>query len=119
MCGERARATRGKESGREADSAAWPTPLLPPPPNSFFSLLQVISGLVKYVPLEEMQGRRVAVVCNLKPAKMRGRSGGARFHSRGGLVRGSHEANLLCSRCCAPVPTCLSPPPPPLKPPQE
>jgi methionine--tRNA ligase beta chain len=33
---------------------------------------QVISGLVKWVPLEAMQQRRVVVVCNLKPAKMRG-----------------------------------------------
>jgi hypothetical protein len=33
--------------------------------------VQVISGLVKFVPVEEMQGRRVVVVCNLKPAKMR------------------------------------------------
>jgi methionine--tRNA ligase beta chain len=33
---------------------------------------QVISGLVKWLSLAEMQGRRVAVVCNLKPAKMRG-----------------------------------------------
>jgi tRNA-binding EMAP/Myf-like protein len=33
---------------------------------------QVISGLVKWVTLEAMRGRRVAVVCNLKPAKMRG-----------------------------------------------
>ena len=32
---------------------------------------QVISGLVKFVPAEEMQGRRVVVICNLKPAKMR------------------------------------------------
>ena len=32
----------------------------------------VISGLVRWVPLEAMQGRVVAVVCNLKPAKMRG-----------------------------------------------
>ncbi|CAG9462226.1 unnamed protein product [Pedinophyceae sp. YPF-701] len=32
---------------------------------------QVISGLVKFVPLDKMQGRRVCVVCNLKPAKMR------------------------------------------------
>lgn len=32
---------------------------------------QVISGLVKFVPEDKMQGRRVAVVCNLKPAKMR------------------------------------------------
>ena len=32
----------------------------------------VISGLAKFIPIEEMQGRMVAVVCNLKPAKMRG-----------------------------------------------
>ncbi|KAI3431480.1 hypothetical protein D9Q98_004532 [Chlorella vulgaris] len=32
---------------------------------------QVVSGLVKFVPEERMQGRRVVVVCNLKPAKMR------------------------------------------------
>eukprot|EP00892_Ulva_mutabilis_P002034 jgi/Ulvmu1/11831/UM080_0042.1 len=33
---------------------------------------QIVSGLVKWVPQEEMQGRRVAVLVNLKPAKMRG-----------------------------------------------
>ncbi len=33
--------------------------------------MQVISGLVKFVPQEKMQGRRVLVVCNLKAAKMR------------------------------------------------
>lgn len=32
----------------------------------------VVSGLVKYVPLEEMQNRLVVLLCNLKPAKMRG-----------------------------------------------
>jgi len=32
----------------------------------------VISGLVKFVPLEEMQQRMVVVLCNLKPVKMRG-----------------------------------------------
>lgn len=32
----------------------------------------IVSGLAKYVPLEEMQNRSVAVLCNLKPAKMRG-----------------------------------------------
>lgn len=32
---------------------------------------QVISGLVKFVPKEKMEGRRVVVCCNLKPAKMR------------------------------------------------
>ena len=32
---------------------------------------QVVSGLRKFVPEEKMQNRRVVVVCNLKPAKMR------------------------------------------------
>ncbi|KDD75141.1 putative tRNA binding domain-containing protein [Helicosporidium sp. ATCC 50920] len=32
---------------------------------------QIVSGLVKFVPEERMQGRMVVVVCNLKPAKMR------------------------------------------------
>jgi len=32
----------------------------------------VVSGLVKYIPLEEMRNRKVLVVCNLKPAAMRG-----------------------------------------------
>jgi methionyl-tRNA synthetase len=32
----------------------------------------VVSGLVKHVPLEEMQNRLVVCLCNLKPAKMRG-----------------------------------------------
>ncbi|XP_065260902.1 aminoacyl tRNA synthase complex-interacting multifunctional protein 1 isoform X1 [Emys orbicularis] len=32
----------------------------------------VVSGLVKHVPLEQMQNRMVVLLCNLKPAKMRG-----------------------------------------------
>jgi len=32
---------------------------------------QVISGLVKFVPKDQMENRRVVVCCNLKPAKMR------------------------------------------------
>uniref|UniRef100_A0A915Q0I5 Methionine--tRNA ligase, cytoplasmic n=1 Tax=Setaria digitata TaxID=48799 RepID=A0A915Q0I5_9BILA len=32
----------------------------------------VISGLVRHVPIEEMQNRLVICVCNLKPVKMRG-----------------------------------------------
>ncbi|XP_058757491.1 methionine--tRNA ligase, cytoplasmic-like [Vicia villosa] len=32
----------------------------------------VVSGLVKYIPVEEMQNRKVCVLCNLKPAAMRG-----------------------------------------------
>lgn len=34
--------------------------------------ITVISGLVKHVPIEEMQNRLLVVFCNLKPAKMRG-----------------------------------------------
>lgn len=33
---------------------------------------QVISGLVRHIPVEEMQNRMVVLLCNLKPAKMRG-----------------------------------------------
>lgn len=33
---------------------------------------QVISGLVKHIPLNEMQERPCVLLCNLKPAKMRG-----------------------------------------------
>ncbi|KAM9819943.1 aminoacyl tRNA synthase complex-interacting multifunctional protein 1-like isoform X1 [Syngnathus typhle] len=32
----------------------------------------VVSGLVKHVPLEQMQNRMAILLCNLKPAKMRG-----------------------------------------------
>ncbi|XP_051473451.1 aminoacyl tRNA synthase complex-interacting multifunctional protein 1 isoform X1 [Apus apus] len=32
----------------------------------------VVSGLVKHVPLDQMQNRMVILLCNLKPAKMRG-----------------------------------------------
>lgn len=32
----------------------------------------IISGLVKHVPIEQMRNRLVVVLCNLKPAKMRG-----------------------------------------------
>ncbi|KAL2983005.1 hypothetical protein AAZX31_12G017500 [Glycine max] len=32
----------------------------------------VVSGLVKFIPLDEMQNRKVCVLCNLKPVTMRG-----------------------------------------------
>ena len=32
----------------------------------------VVSGLVKFIPEEEMQNRMAVLLCNLKPAKMRG-----------------------------------------------
>lgn len=34
--------------------------------------ITVVSGLVKHVPIEEMENRLVIVLCNLKPSKMRG-----------------------------------------------
>ena len=32
----------------------------------------IVSGLVKHIPIEEMQDRVAIFMCNLKPAKMRG-----------------------------------------------
>jgi len=32
----------------------------------------IVSGLANYIPLEELEGRMCTVLCNLKPAKMRG-----------------------------------------------
>lgn len=32
----------------------------------------IVSGLVNFVPIEEMQDRMVVVLCNLKPAKLKG-----------------------------------------------
>jgi len=37
----------------------------------YSDILQV-SGLVKSVPLDQMQNRMAVLLCNLKPAKMRG-----------------------------------------------
>jgi methionine--tRNA ligase beta chain len=47
----------------------------------------IISGLVKFVPIVEMQGRRVMVLCNLKPRNMRG------IKSNGMLLCASNEAH--------------------------
>ncbi|KAF9917971.1 hypothetical protein BX616_010720 [Lobosporangium transversale] len=54
-------------------------------PNSFVSTVDcgggdirtVVSGLAKYIPLEEMQNRLVCAVCNLKPGKFQGVLSGA------------------------------------------
>lgn len=49
----------------------------------------IVSGLVKFVPLEQMQGRQVVVLCNLKPRNMRG------VKSNGMLLcasNGAHDA---------------------------
>ncbi|GLC43992.1 hypothetical protein PLESTB_000217600 [Pleodorina starrii] len=48
----------------------------------------IVSGLVKYVPLEEMQDRLVVVICNLKPRNMRG------IKSFGMLLAASDEPHL-------------------------
>lgn len=32
----------------------------------------IVSGLVNFIPIDEMKDRMVVVLCNLKPAKMRG-----------------------------------------------
>ena len=37
-----------------------------------YGVRQVVSGLVKFIPLEQMKGRRVVVLANLKASKMRG-----------------------------------------------
>lgn len=37
-----------------------------------FLVVQIVSGLVAFVPVEEMLGRRILVLANLKPAKLRG-----------------------------------------------
>lgn len=36
------------------------------------STLQIISGVVKYIPLQQMQNRKVVVLCNIKPSTLRG-----------------------------------------------
>lgn len=51
---------------------------------------QVISGLVKFVPIEKMQDRMVIVVCNLKPANMRG------ILSSGMVLCASDESHEKC-----------------------
>ena len=47
----------------------------------------IISGLVQFVPLEEMQDRPVVVLCNLKPRNMRG------IKSNGMLLCASNDAH--------------------------
>lgn len=47
----------------------------------------IVSGLVQFVPLEEMQQRKVVVLCNLKPRNMRG------IKSHGMLLCASNAAH--------------------------
>jgi aminoacyl tRNA synthase complex-interacting multifunctional protein 1 len=51
----------------------------------------VCSGLVKYIPLEEMQGRHVVCVCNLKEVKMRGVTSQAMVLAASERVEGDAE----------------------------
>jgi len=48
----------------------------------------VVSGLVRHVTADQLQGRLVVVLCNLKPAKMRG------VESRGMLLCASAETGV-------------------------
>lgn len=52
----------------------------------------IVSGLVKYVPLEEMQGRLVVVLANLKARNMRG------IKSHGMLLAASNEEHTQVRR---------------------
>jgi methionine--tRNA ligase beta chain len=47
----------------------------------------VVSGLADFVPLDQMQGRMVVVVCNLKPSKLKG------IESQGMVIAGSYCKN--------------------------
>ena len=40
----------------------------------------IVSGLVNFVPIEEMRDRMVVVLCNLKPAKLKGNCQTFLFH---------------------------------------
>lgn len=56
----------------------------------------IVSGLVKFVPLEEMIGRSVVVLCNLKPRTMRG------VTSHGMLLCASNEDHTQVDPLAAP-----------------
>ena len=63
-------------------------------------LLQIVSGLVKYVPEEQMQGRKVLVLANLKPAKLRG------IVSSGMVGPSSLLSFIACRQDCTLLLTC-------------
>ncbi|KAI0567610.1 endothelial monocyte-activating polypeptide 2 precursor [Gracilaria domingensis] len=56
----------------------------------------IVSGLVKYVPLDKMIGRTVVVLCNLKPRAMRG------ITSHGMLLCASNEDHTIVDPLSAP-----------------
>jgi methionine--tRNA ligase beta chain len=49
---------------------------------------QLVAGLKGYYPAEELSGKKIIVVCNLKPAKLRG------IISEGMLLAGEDEKNV-------------------------
>ncbi|KAK9915773.1 hypothetical protein WJX75_003978 [Coccomyxa subellipsoidea] len=57
---------------------------------------QIVSGLVAFVPVEEMLGRRVLVLANLKPAKLRG------ILSSGMVLCASNDAHDKVEPCLVP-----------------
>lgn len=59
-------------------------------------LRTIVSGLVKFVPLEKMVGRSVVVLCNLKPRAMRG------ITSQGMLLCASNEDHTEVDPLAAP-----------------
>lgn len=74
--------------------------------------LQVVSGLVKFVPAEEMQNRRVVVVTNLKPAKMRDVMSYGMVRCKLWDVHETHHAAFCApgshhSSACSSPPACL------------
>lgn len=57
----------------------------------------IVSGLVNFVPIEEMQDRLVVVLCNLKPAKLKG------IESRGMVLCASRDEPKEVEPLAAPV----------------
>jgi hypothetical protein len=95
--------------------AARAAPLSQPPGRPSAAAItarrQVISGLVKFVPEDKMRGRRVVVVTNLKPAKMRDvMSYGMVGFGGGGSGGAARTVWLLLSVLCpcAGVPSCAA-----------
>lgn len=56
----------------------------------------IVSGLVKYVPLDQMIGRTVIVICNLKPRNMRG------IKSHGMVLAASNDEHTVVEPVGAP-----------------
>ena len=73
---------------------------------------QVVSGLVKYIPEPEMQQRLVTVLCNLKPANMRGVQSQAMVlaatSTDGATVSVAHCAHAAGVQPPTPCPSALS-----------